>query len=164
MRLVAACALAALLLAGCKSYPLGSDWAPLVAVEENPEIPAGFTTTIADHCYTQSLVAWLEWYPPGSVDQYALLLHEQIHARHQLSSGNMVRWLYDYATSSSFRWDEERQGYHEEIRYLTKRGRQVDAQDLARSMATGYRGTDGPMVDEDAARAWILSEIEDAKR
>ena len=81
--------MALLLLAGCqRPYALDERWRPLVAVVERPDLLVSDTvsTTLGTRVYVANLDGWLRRFPPDSVEQEALLLHERARAAHALRS------------------------------------------------------------------------------
>src|SRR4051812_21851141 len=145
-----------------KAYTLGASHAPLTQIVEDPARATSPTTatTLLNTVYVGNLHAFLEVYPPGSDRLEALLRHEHVHAVHELSSFPFVDvWIGRYMSDRSFRWDEEKQGFAEELTYLVHRGYSVDADELATRLTQAYKGLDGPMVSHDEARAWVLSMV-----
>jgi hypothetical protein len=156
-----------ILLAGCQSYDLGSEWSPLTKVIERPSLPFASdtaTTTVGSKVYTTDLKQWLKDYPPGSVEQHALLQHEREHARRQFRyqglPGEVAKttWIARYLTDSSFMWQEEQAGFFLAIKHLQKKGRWTtnDTLRVAANMAKGYKTIGGKrMVSFDKAKRWI---------
>ncbi len=137
-----------LVLVGCSRgvLRLEPEWAPLIEVVERPSLVLtdDTTTTLGTRLYVASLEAWERCYPHGSVERAALLLHEQEHARRQLSTG-LGRWLGCYLNDREFMWTEEQRGYARELRHLVRHGRPVNAQALAATLHE-YRNLEGRMV------------------
>ena len=93
-----------LLLAGCQSpYALDERWRPLVEVVERPDLLVSDTiaTTLGTRVYVADLDAFLERFPPESVEQEALFLHERQHAVRQLDAG-LGPWLARYLNDRGF--------------------------------------------------------------
>lgn len=148
--------LALLGLVGCQSpYPLDERWRPLVEVVERPDLlgAGSRTTTLGARLYVADLNAWLRRYPPGSVEQEALLLHEREHARRQLAQG-LGPWLAGYLNDPDFMWREEQLGWALEIEHLRDRGGRVVPAAMAAALA-GYRNLTGSMVGFSEALAFV---------
>jgi len=145
-----------LLLAGCQGpHALDERWCPLVEVVERPDLLAtgAVATTLGTRIYVSDLDGFLERFPPGSVEQEALLLHEQAHARRQLETGLGV-WLARYLNDRAFMWREEHVGWFLQLRRLQAAGRPLVPAAIARTLA-GYRNFQGRMVSHAEALAWI---------
>lgn len=146
-------------LAGCSRdvLRLEPEWAPLVEVVERPSLV--FTdvtsTTLGTRIYVADLGAWERRYPEGSVEREALLLHEQEHARRQLSTG-LGRWLGQYLNDREFMWTEEQRGYALQLRHLARHGRPVNPQALAATLHD-YRNLAGRMVGFPEALAFVTA-------
>lgn len=141
-----------------RSYKLDSKWEPLETVEEATDkiFTPGMTATIGMHCYTADLKEWKKNFPPGSTEETAILLHEQLHAQRQLDyPGTIAIWLFRYITSPDFRWEEERRGYEIEIRYLQNHGLRIDVNNLAVIMSHNYKTFGGQMISYHDAVNWI---------
>lgn len=150
--------LALVLLAGCNGLEVRLDpkFAPLTHLREvsddMPLLGDGFVVTVYDTAYTKSIRDLLARNPVGSVEWDALFLHEQQHSIREYQD---PLFFFKYATSPSFRWEEEKIGWAAGLRHLVKNGRQVDVKACARSLATGYKG----MVSEEDAEAWVRSVV-----
>jgi hypothetical protein len=151
-----------LITTGGKTYNLSSAHAPLTEIVENPTRVSEPTaaTTVLNTVYVGNLAAFLEAYPPGSDALEALLRHEHVHSVHEFSAFPFVdAWFGRYAADHTFRWQEEQQGFEQEISYLVHLGYTVDAGAIATRLATAYRGLDGPMVSYEEALAWVQSVV-----
>lgn len=145
-----------LLLAGCQSpYALDERWRPLVEVVERPDLLVSETiaTTLGTRVYVADLDAFLDRFPPDSVEQEALLLHEREHAVRQLDMG-LGPWLARYLNDLEFMWREEQAGWSLQLRRLQAAGRPLFPAVIARTLA-GYRNLEGRMVSEAEALAWV---------
>ena len=145
-----------LVLAGCqRPYPLDERWRPLVEVVERPDLFVSdtVTTTIGTRIYVANLDLWLQRYPPGSVEQEALLLHEREHSIRQLEAG-LGPWLARYLNDRDFMWREEQLGWALELRHLRDGGRPVVPAGIAFTL-NGYQNLSGTMVGYDEALAWV---------
>ena len=154
MRTLALVAVASLLLPGCrlwgraedrldppKEIRLGSDFAPLVRVREEKNLPGlrrGMVATVGTEVLTLDMRALLAAYPEGSTPWRALMHHEQEHARGQAAQPLFFYW---YATQPhGFRWAEEKRGWRVELRYLREHGWRPDFDSWAKSLANDYGG------------------------
>ena len=151
---------AALLGAGCGHgvYTLEPRWAPLEGVVERPVLGLGddgATTTIGSRCYVVDLDAWLRDFPPGSVEQEALLLHEREHAVRQRDAG-VGAWLGRYLKDRAFMWREEQRGWALQLRRLREAGRSIDPVLVALAL-TSYRNFAGRMVGFPEGLAFVQS-------
>lgn len=149
-------ALLAPLASGCqRPYPLDERWRPLVEVVERPNllVSNALTTTIGTRLYVADLRAWLRRYPPGSIEQEALLLHEREHARRQLALG-LGPWLARYLNDRAFMWHEEQVGWALQLAHLRDHGGPLVPEALATALA-GYRNLAGPMVGYAEALAFV---------
>jgi hypothetical protein len=150
---------------GCltgRTFELDPKWKPLVSVEEATDkiMPPQTTTTIGEHCYVSDLAQWLKDYPPGSIQQEALLRHEQLHAIRQLSYPlGIETWLLKYISEPSFRWEEEKLGYEQEITWLVQHGVYVYPPLWASYMSNNYSS----MVSFEDAQAWVEATIRKAQ-
>lgn len=147
-----------LICIGCNSHQLDPKWAPLKSVVEVSHLPVGDHTvvTLSPYLLTKDLDLFLETRPPNSVNFTALMLHEQTHAiRQENYPDGKSKWLYKYATDSSFRWEEEKAGFRKEIQYQLGNGRVVYVKNLAAALSQNYND----MVSFDEAQAWIESVI-----
>ena len=145
-----------LLLAGCQSpYALDERWRPLVEVVERPDLLVSDTiaTTLGTRVYVADLDAFLERFPPESVEQEALLLHEREHAVRQLYAG-LGPWLARYLNDRGFMWREEQVGWFLQLRRFQAGGRPLYPRVIAQALA-GYRNLEGRMVSEAEALAWV---------
>lgn len=145
-----------LVLAGCqRPYQLDERWRPLVEVVERPDLFVSdtVTTTIGTRIYVANLNLWLQRYPPGSVEQEALLLHEREHSIRQLEAG-LGPWLARYLNDRDFMWREEQLGWALELRHLQDGGRPVVPAGVAFTL-NGYQNLSGTMVGYDEALAWV---------
>jgi hypothetical protein len=151
-------ALLAPLVVGCqRPYPLDERWRPLVEVVERPDLLVSntLTTTLGTRLYVADLRAWLRRYPPGSVEQDALLLHEREHARRQLALG-LGPWLARYLNDRGFMWREEQVGWALQLAHLRDRGGPLVPEALAATLAA-YHNLAGPMVGYSEALAFVLA-------
>lgn len=139
-----------------REYKLNSKFAPLKAVEEATDklFVEGMTTTIGNYCYVPDLKKWRQFYPDGSVQQDALLYHEQVHAKRQLGYP-ITLWLARYVTEPSFRWEEEKLGYEAEFRYLYKNGILLNPEAFAIMVSHDYKILGQQMVTYKDALDWI---------
>lgn len=141
-----------------RSYKLDTKYGPLETVEEATDklFAEGMTTTIGAHSYVPDLKQWKIDYPDGSIDQDAVLLHEQVHAKRQLNfPGGIGAWLALYVSSPSFRWQEEKLGYEAEIRRQMAGGQSVNAPALASVLSHDYKALGGQMVNFNDALIWV---------
>lgn len=147
---------AALVIAGCNSREIQLDpkFLPLTSVREvsdnTPILKAGFVATVYSTSYTKSLRELVDAYPVGSVGWDALFFHERMHAIREYAD---PLFLVKYATDPAFRWQEEKLGYREEIRYLRDNGGfgWNDVIVYSKALSTGYAG----MVTWEEAEDWI---------
>lgn len=149
---------ACLLLGGCHSpYALDERWRPLVEVVERPDLLVSGTiaTTLGARVYVADLDAFLARFPPDSVEQEALLLHEREHAVRQLDA-RLGPWLARYLNDRAFMWREEQAGWFLQLRRLQEAGRPLFPRVIARTLAR-YRNLEGRMVSEAEALAWIAA-------
>lgn len=152
--------LSAILLSGCtgREYVLDPKWRPLEAVLEGTDklLNPNMTMTIGAYCYVADLKTWLDDHPPDSVLQEAILRHEQVHSKRQLDNPLGVGfWLAHYITVPSFRWQEEKLGYKEQIKCLISHGLYVNVDGLARVLNEDYKVAGIPMVSFNEAKTWI---------
>lgn len=144
-------------IVGCSGgvHRLDPRWAPLVEVVERPSLILSdeASSTLGNRVYVADLDAWLRRYPDGSVEQEALLLHEQEHALRQQATG-LGRWLGRYLNDRAFMWQEEQRGWALELRHLQRHGRPIVRVGIA-SALHGYRNLAGRMVGFAEALAWI---------
>jgi len=111
----------------------------------------GAYRTYANVVYTNDPCAFLAL---STDEQVGLLLHEQMHAFHQFSyPGGPALFLRDVAASTSFRWQEESQGWALQLTYYVRHGVYVDQQATANFLANGYNN----MISYEAALAWVSS-------
>ena len=152
----AAALLVLLLLAGChRPYALDERWRPLVEVVERPDllVSDSISTTLGTRVYVANLDDWLRRFPPESVEQEALLLHEREHAVRQLDAG-LGAWLARYLNDCAFMWREEQLGWFLQLRHLRTAGRPVFPAVIALALSD-YRNLSGPMVGYEEALAWV---------
>ncbi len=148
--------MALLLLAGCqRPYALDERWRPLVAVVERPDLLVSDTvsTTLGTRVYVANLDGWLRRFPPDSVEQEALLLHEREHSVRQLEAG-LGAWLARYLNDRAFMWREEQLGWFLQLRRLRDAGRPIVPAVVALALSD-YRNLSGPMVGYEEALAWV---------
>lgn len=149
-----------IIMCGCNqpTLKLDSKWEPLKQIKEAPHefITEEMTVTIDDTCYVYNLREWIKNQPIGSIENDALLYHEQLHAQRQLDyPGTIVIWLFRYITSPDFRWQEEQLSYEVEIRYLQNHGLRIDVNNLAVIMSHKYKTFGGQMISYSDAVKWI---------
>lgn len=145
---------------GCASEEqLEPRFAPLTRIVEVRELPlaAGRVSTIYTTLYTSDLAAIDSWFPAGSVQREALLLHEQAHAIRQAQESF---WLVKYVAEPSFRLAEEKIGWRLELLWLRDHGVPIVPWNWAESMATGYSG----MITHAEAEAWVDSVLNEPPR
>lgn len=156
------------LVAGCfrHTHKLEERWEPLREVAEAGDelVKPGVTTTIGHSCYVADLDAWLLRHPPGTVEYDAILLHEQVHSRHQFGYElGLAAWLARYLADPEFRWEEEQSGYEAEITHRVRNGRSVNAEQLTLILNKNY-DLNGRMVSYAEALVWIRETIARARR
>lgn len=64
--------------------------------------------TIGDTCYN----------PYKTVMRDDLIVHEEVHSKQQLSSGNVDQWLQQYMHDSTFRFTAELEAYKVQLEFL----------------------------------------------
>ena len=97
---------------------------------------------------------WLKERPEGSVRYDSIMQHERVHSHRQLKMG-LALWLSRYASSSKFRWQEERIGWYIQLQLLRRGGYQINVDGVAKSLA-GYKPF---MISYEDARQWVLDVI-----
>ena len=161
--------LVALLLAltsACCSAPdklvLDERWRPLERLERSDEQEAGVFWTLSPVVHTRDICDFLK---RSIVDQNGLLVHERLHALHQLATERgPLQYLYLYRTDATFRLIEEQVCTSAQIAYVTQHGGTVDAAYLADFMSAQYRANDGGILwTRDQARKWVDGEVTKAK-
>lgn len=147
--------LALLCLAGCKTYDLGPEWAPLEKVVQSKTLSLGVSTekgarTVGETVYVWNLSDFLD---RGEPYVTAMLKHEQVHSQRQFAHENGVwGWIGEYLTSRGFRWLEEQLGFYEQIVYLRSHGIGIVVDSWAKNLSgIGY----GFMVSKEDAIEWL---------
>lgn len=152
---------------GCagKSYQLGLKYEPLTEIKECCLFEDGRLTTILSTVYTGNLDLILNEFDGDSVLMNAAMLHEQEHARRQMSyPGLPPAWFFLYAFIPSFRWSEERVGWEIQIKELVKAGYKLFPDIIAADLSHRYSGPfDSGMVSYEEAFLWASSIINSAK-
>ena len=145
-----------LLMLGCTSAPMPADWAPITTIVERPSVPTlGDTTvsTVSPYLIVKDIDEFWEAYPVGSPVLEALRRHEVIHAESQEAyDEGKIAWVKRYALDRSFRWDEEKRGWKEQILHLRNTGHLLNVGAIAEILSgKGY-----DMINFAEARQWVL--------
>lgn len=150
---IATLILSCFLLSSCSNtHELAPEWRPLEEIVEGdlPFISDTATTTLGTRVFTVDLDDWLQKRPVNSDEYRALLMHERVHAQRQLDAG-LTGWLFNYINDEDFRWEEEKLGWEQEIRYLRSRGKAKPAEYYAVILSSKYDG----MVSYEEALRWV---------
>ncbi len=120
----------ACLLGGCAT--------PGAPIREQDELhqpfKPGWVITIAGVIYVPKGTIELYTKEPISAGAAAVVVHERIHAAHQVKLGS-VEWSVLYFIDAAFRWSEERLAYEAEIAELIRRGGSTNSRGAAMNMA-----------------------------
>lgn len=103
---------------------------------------------------------WEERFDPNSVQDQALMIHENEHAKRQFDMGVEI-WLWRYIFSKSFRWQEEQAGIEAEWRWLYVTQGYTPPEGVGRAffinrysdfLVESYQG----MVSKEEAMEWLV--------
>lgn len=151
--------------AGARVHALPARFRPLTRIVGKRAFPfqsETTITTIGEACYTPNLAKWLKKHPPGGPVFEAIMRHEQLHAKRQLTTG-VDPWIDRYLKDKAFMWSEEQRGWYEQIRFLRGRGFRLDAKAIARNL-DGYSNLRGGMVSYAEALEWAESVLKGSWR